>query len=89
MIYPFCGQSAQRYQISRRQQEKAKRPRPSIRGTDVARDRSRKASLVRWQRERQAAAARNSGVTKAIQLPALQSPGGLAVILIDTARRIS
>jgi len=53
MICPFCGQQAFRYQISRRQQEKAKRPRSSIRGTEAARERSSNASRIRWQRERE------------------------------------
>jgi hypothetical protein len=53
MISPFCGQQAFRYQISRRQQEKAKRPRSSIRGTEAARERSSNASRIRWQRERE------------------------------------
>jgi hypothetical protein len=52
MICPWCGQPAQRYQISRRQQAKAKLPRPSICGTKTAEDRARKAAFARWERER-------------------------------------
>jgi hypothetical protein len=55
VICPFCGQPAQRYQISRRQRAKAQRPRPSIRGTNKAQARARKAAHARWLQKHQEA----------------------------------
>jgi hypothetical protein len=52
MNCPFCGQQAQRYLISYRQQAKAKQPRPLIRGTNRAQERARKAALARWKQAR-------------------------------------
>jgi hypothetical protein len=50
VICPFCGQPAQRYQIRRLQQAKAQRLRPSIRGTQAAKERAQKAANARWQK---------------------------------------
>jgi hypothetical protein len=53
MICPVCGSNVYRHQISRRMQLVAQRPRPSIRGTPVAKERARKAARARWARAKQ------------------------------------
>jgi hypothetical protein len=50
MICPMCGSVVYRHKISQRMQEIAQRPRLSIRGTEAARKRARRAASVRWQR---------------------------------------
>jgi hypothetical protein len=49
---PFGGGAMYQHQLSRRMQELAQRPRLSIRGTEAARERARRAASARWQRAR-------------------------------------